>query len=205
MRFAETHAKGSCRGGSMSLQADMKDTAELVQEWMASFCLEAETDGFREFTELLEHLDLSGAPESMLEGTVQLVVAAGAYRSMDGQAVGPFLQLQQYRLAVKDKQYYSLVFDFCGKALGRLVADRNLAEIDFADLFNHPWEPYRVAGYHNVWISRVDGEPIDDDEAENLGQLVREDLYYDFDEEDIQLTVSLSDSGNAVIIEVFDV
>ena len=32
---------------------------------------------------LLEHLDLSGAPESMLEGTVQLVVAAGAYRSMD--------------------------------------------------------------------------------------------------------------------------
>jgi hypothetical protein len=74
----------------MSLQPDMKDTAELVQEWMASFCLEAETDGFREFAELLKHLDLSGAPESMLEGTVQLVVAAGTYRSMDGQPVGAF-------------------------------------------------------------------------------------------------------------------
>ncbi len=67
----------------MSFHTDMKDAAELVQDWRGSLCLEAEADGFREFAELLEHLDLSGAPESMLEGTVQLVVAAGAYRSMD--------------------------------------------------------------------------------------------------------------------------
>ena len=182
-----------------------KDTVEQFQAWMATFASEAETDSLREFTELLQHLDLAGTPESMLAGTAQLVAAAAAYRDMDGQSVAAFLHLQQYQPSTADGQHYSLVFDFCGKSMGRLIADRNLTEIDFADLFNHPWEPYRVVGYHRVWISRLDGESIDDDEAETLDQLVREDLFYDFDEEDIQLTISLSDTGNSVAIEVFEI
>ena len=59
--------------------------------------------------------------------------------------------------------------------------------IDLADLFGSPWEAYEVAGYDEFTISRADLKRFTVKEVKSLISLVKDDLYYDYSKESLQI------------------
>jgi hypothetical protein len=128
--------------------------------WERDFRAAAKTDGYNVFRDHLQFLGLSGEPVKMMEATILMVHAMADYHQIDGQSLGDFLAMQNYNPACSPASVYMFTFDLCGRAFGRLVADPEDHTIDLADLFNHPWQPYKVCGYRNIRISHIDWSDI---------------------------------------------
>ena len=141
----------------------------------------------------------------MLEGTVLLLSAVIAYRELDGHAVAAFLDQQQYRLSGEGLPHYCLTFDLCGRGVGRVLTDEKMSEIDFADLYDHPWEPFQRVGFHRVWISRLDGKAIDPEELDAMDSRIRDDVYFDLSETDVALDVSLMELKDSALFSISDI
>ena len=57
--------------------------------------------------------------------------------------------------------------------------------MDLADLYGAPWDDYRVVGYCDIWISRIDGLPLSDDEMSAFEKVVDYDLRFDYSEDEL--------------------
>lgn len=140
---------------------------------------------------LLDHLDflcIEANPELLLEGTIKLVRMSAAYLSIDNRSIDKFLSLQSYNPDPNPEVPYIFTFDLCGKAYARAFA--GLGEdmlIDLADLFNSPWQEYKVAGYFEFIISRADLKPLLVKEIKALTKLVKNDLYYDYSKKELDI------------------
>ena len=136
----------------------------------------------------LKDLGLPDRPRLLLYGTVFVVQACLAYLSMDGRPFDTFLEMQRYDPADAPGAVYSLTFSLCRKAYARLLVGPNFCTsgVDFADLFDHPWNKYRVAGFDRVWIARLDGKALGKRETARLEKQITEDLLYDFTEDEIE-------------------
>jgi hypothetical protein len=86
--------------------------------------------------------------------------------------------------------------------VGRVLTDAKIAEVDLADLFGHPWESIRRVGFSNVWISRLDGVSIDDSEFNVIESLVLDDLFFDYDESELEADVAFMDIDDSVLLTV---
>lgn len=170
-----------------------RDLAQVFTQWQRQFAADAVADDCVEIQRHIQYLGIKCTRADMLEGTNMLLFAVAVYLQMDGQNFESMIKQQQYRLAGENLPFYCLTFDFGKGHFGRILADENLSGVDFADLFNHPWDEYKTAGFSDVWISRLDGEFIDKDESYGLEKRVTEDMYYDYSDED--LSVVILDSG----------
>ena len=140
---------------------------------------------------LRDHLDLLGIdanPESLLEGTIKLVRMSAAYLSIDNRSIDKFISMQAYNPPLSPETPYIFTFDLCGKAYARaFVGAGENKMIDLADLFNSPWDEYKVAGYYEFIISRADLKPLLVKEIRSLTKLVKNDLYYDYSKDEIDI------------------
>jgi hypothetical protein len=138
---------------------------------------------------LRDHLDLLGIdadPDLLLEGTIKLVRMSAAYLSIDNRSVDNFLSTQAYNPAFNPEVPYMFTFDLCGKAFARaFVGPGEHKMIDLADLYNSPWEEYKVAGYYEFTISRADLKRLSVKEIRGLIKLVKDDLYYDYSKDEL--------------------
>jgi hypothetical protein len=71
--------------------------------------------------------------------------------------------------------------------------------VDFADLFNHPWYPFETAGFYEVQISRLDGEPIEPEELETLDRRFTEDMYYDYTDEEVSAYIQMTELDDTAL------
>lgn len=177
---------------------------QIFSRWQKEFAAEARANSFAEFRRHLEYLDMDFPPEAMLEGTELLLSAVMAYREMDGQAVESFMNQQRYRLAGEGLLPYCLTFNLCGRGVGRILTDEKFSEIDFADLYDHPWYDFKVVGFQQVWISRLDGEPISKTEREDMERHITNDLYFDKEETELRVDFSFFDLEDCVLLQVAD-
>jgi len=137
---------------------------------------------------LRDHLCRLELPEDsslLLEGTIQLVIACEAYASIDGQSFAAFLKMQSYDPSEAVDAKYAFTFDLCGKAFGRVLFSSKVGVLDLADLYNHPWQGYKVCGYRSIYISRIDGRKLGSRELARLEKAVTYDLRYDYGEDDV--------------------
>lgn len=172
---------------------------EAFPEWQREFVADGEADDCIEIRRHIEYLELDCSPATLLDGTTQLLAAVLAYLQIDGREWADFLKRQRYRLGGANLPYYCLTFSFGRGHYGRVLTDKAIAGVDFADLFGHPWNEYKLAGFHEVYISKLDGEPIDNDELETLYLRVTRDMYYDYTEEDVGVDVSMTELDDTAL------
>jgi hypothetical protein len=156
-----------------------------LQTWERDFRRAAKADHYDILRDHMKFLELDGNPVRMVEATILMVHAMAAYYRIDGRSCDEFLAMQSYNPSRLPSSVYVFTFDLCGYAYGRLLADPKSHTIDLADLFNHPWQPYRAAGYFNIRISHTDWSDITKAEAEFLDEQVTDDLRFDYSEDEV--------------------
>lgn len=156
-----------------------------LHTWERDFCAAAKKDRHDVFRDHLRFLELPDEPVSMLEATVLMVYAMETYYNIDGRRSDDFLAMQNYNPANSTNAPYMVTFDLYGHACARLLVDHELKGIDLADLYNHPWHPWKTVGYSQIWISHRDWTDLTKKEMKTLEKLVTEDLRFDYDEDEL--------------------
>ena len=156
-----------------------------LQRWEREFRKAVVADEYTLLREHLCRLELPDKPELLLEGTIQVVIACAAYASIDGQSLAAFLKMQRYDPAEAVDAKYAFTFDICSKAFARVLVATKGAIPDLADLYNHPWQDYKVCGYHSIYISCIDGRKLGTRELARLEKEVTYDLRYDYSEDEV--------------------
>ena len=174
-------------------------------QWKRQFIADVQADGFAEMRRHIDYLELGCTPQTMVEDTAMLVLATLIYRQMDGQEWASFLKQQRYRLGGDGLPFYCLTFCLLEGHYGRLLTDKKMSGVDFADLFDHGWSEYQSAGFSHVWISRLDGKAINAAEQKTIERLFREDILYDCLEDEVQAWVSGTELEDTVLASAMDV
>jgi hypothetical protein len=142
----------------------------------------------------------------LLEGTIHVVQACLAYARLDGlPSAGPgFLRMQKYDPDEVADAEYAVTFDIHGKAFARVLTLPRFVVPDFADLYGHPWENYRVCGYSRFWISRVDGGDITPKQRVRLERVATSDLRFDYDEGELDISFDHCFPEGTLLVNVQD-
>jgi hypothetical protein len=156
-----------------------------LSEWHTDFQAAAKVDHYDIFRHHLRFLELPGEPITMMEATVLMVVASAAYYEIDRQPSDELLAMQQYNPAKAPQAPYVFTFDLNGHAYARLLVDPEVHTIDLADLYGHPWHPYKSVGYRTIWISHRDWTDLTREEITYLEEKVTEDLRFDYPEDEL--------------------
>lgn len=173
---------------------------QLYDHWLRKFSADAIEDDANQIQRHIDYLRLACSRAELIHGSSLLVLANLVYLSMDGRDCKEFLERQRYWLGGEELPYYILTFELGVGHFGRMLADKKFSDIDFADLFDHPWDLFKSAGFSQIYISRLDGEPIEIDELKEIEQRFVEDMYYDFTEEDVSVTVQSTDIDDTVVV-----
>lgn len=176
-----------------------------VSQWLRVFATDALADDCAEIKRHIEYLKLDCAPEEFVYGTMLLLLAVTSYRKIDGRESASLWRQQHYRLGGEGLPFYCLTFELGVGHFGRILTNNKLSEVDFADLFDNPWDEYEQGGFNRVWISRLDGKPIGDKECKALYQLVTDDMYFDYPEEEVVVNVDKTELADTVIVTAFEI
>jgi hypothetical protein len=174
-----------------------------IHRWERDFRSAAKSDNYDIFCDHLRLLELPSKPFSMLKATIFMVYAMAAYYTIDGRPDDDFLTMQTYNPAKSPSAPYMISFDLNGHACARLLMDAKLRSIDLADLYNHPWHPWKTVGYSQVWISRRDWTDLTKKEMEALEELVTEDLLFDYEEDELDFWFNDS-NAKYLYVNVYD-
>lgn len=175
-----------------------------LQRWERDFREAAEADEYAILQDHLCRLELPESPELLLEGTIQIVYACAAYATVDGQSFAAFLKMQTYDTSEAVDAKYAFTFDLCGKAFGRVLVSNKVGVLDLADLYNHPWEDFKVCGYRSIYISRIDGRKLGSKELARLEKEVTDDLRFDYSEDELDFWFDDATIEGMLLITVQD-
>jgi hypothetical protein len=174
------------------------------QRWEREFRSEAKADKLAVLRNHLRGLDLRAKPELILEGTIRVVQACSAYIKIDGGSYGPFLAMQTYDPVQSPNATYAFTFSLCGKAFARVLVARELRGLDLADLYDHPFEEYKICGFDHFWIMRADRTHLKRRELVKLERQVTDDLRYDYSEKELGFWFDDSHTEGALFVDVQD-
>ena len=175
------------------------------RSWEKRLRAAASSDSYALFRDHMRRLSLPEKPELMLEGTIRVVQAILAYATLDGQPLGRFLNMQGYNPCEAPDARYAFTFDLCGKAFARVMVNSKLETLDLADLYNHPWFDYEVAGYQRIWISHPDWSRLTSVELEQLKSEVTDDLRFDYLEDELDFWFDDSLDASYLFVGLQDV
>ena len=173
-------------------------------QWKRNFQSEARADNYNELNRHLEYLELDFSPKNLQNGTNLLLAAILAYKELDCQDGERFLHQQRYRLSGLGLPFYCLNFMLGSNGIGRVLTDDKFTEIDFADLYGHAWGKHKSVGYALVWISRIDGNSIGSTELGVIDQHIKEDLFFDYSEDEINVNLAMTHVEDTVCLSVQD-
>lgn len=182
-----------------------KNTKLALAQWEKSFRADAKADDYRIFKDHLRSLDLPEKPNMLLDGTIAFVQMCVAYLELDGQEVNMFLERQTYDPKKSSDMPYQVTFDIHRKAYARINLPASLRPVDLADLYGAPWNDYRVVGYCDIWISRIDEEPLSRDEIAQFETVVDEDLRFDYSEDELNFWFDPDTHDGVLKVSVQDV
>lgn len=172
--------------------------------WERSFRAAARSDNYALLLDHMGKLGFLPEPELMLEGTISVIAAILAYASMDGRPFNEFLKLQNYDPSQATDARYAFTFGLCGKSYARVLVNGKSETIDLADLFNHPWDDYKVAGYDRIWISHPDWSHLTNKELRQLEDHVTNDLLFDYEEDELNFWFEASPDKSFLMVNVQD-
>jgi hypothetical protein len=180
----------------------MKDNAI---QWAQNFRRDAMEDGMAFFRDHLHGLNMPDEPERLLNGTIMVVNACCAYLSIDGRPLMDFLAMQTYRPMDDSDAEYSFTFNLFGNAYARILTPIDCKCLDLANLFNHPWHEFSMCGFSDFLVTRIDGNPLSEDEIEKIEKVITDDFRFDYTEEEVDFWTDPDSIEGALYVYVYDV
>ena len=159
-----------------------------IARWERSFRAEAKADGYAILRDHLRRLGLPDSPELLLEGTILAIRGCFRYTVMDGLDSRHFerlLEMQPYDPAESTDACYAFTFDIAGYIYARVLVEPGFKTLDLADMYGHPWDDYKVAGFSCLYVSRIDWSELASEELRQLKTDVTNDLRFDYTEEEV--------------------
>jgi len=176
-----------------------------VQKWTRNFRRDAAKDGMALFHDHLHRLALPDEPAKLLEGTIMFVNTCCAYLSINGQQFEDFLKQQTYRPADDTDSNYSFTFNIFDKAYARVITPIDCKCLDLADLFDHPWDEFSLCGFSSFLVSRNDGNPLSENEIEDIENIITADLRFDYTEEEVDFWTDPDSIEGVLFVYVYNV
>ncbi len=178
---------------------------EMLRHWENKFRLDATSDHYAGLDDHLQQV-CAGTyiPELSLEATIHIVRSCCVYASMGGSQydVKRFMSMQQYSTNQHNEKSWVFTFDLGNSAYARVVLEQNSTVLDLADLMEHPWDDMKSIGFYRLYINKCTWDTINEQEATSWERLVKEDLYADYDEDELDIYVELSDERNYIDIDI---
>jgi len=173
--------------------------------WEKAFRADARADKYRVLSDVLKRLGLPDKPRLMLHGTVDMVRACCAYNRIDNNGFfETFLRLQTYAPDTVADNLYMFTFDVFGKAYARIIVNEKCQGLDLADMFDFPWQRHKMAGFRCFWISSASWRALKKREINRLAQAVKEDLYYDFSEDELEVWFDVVRDGTCILVNLLE-
>jgi hypothetical protein len=175
------------------------------KQWEKSFRRDAEKDGMALLREHLQRLDLRDEPEKLLNGTIMFMSACCAYLNIDGRAFNDFLAIQGYRPLCDGVAHYSFTFNLYDRVYARIITPIDVKYLDFADLYGHPWYEFKMCGFSDFCVSRIDSNALSKDEIEQIEKVISDDIRFDYSEEEVDFWTDQDSIDGVLLVCVYDV
>ena len=162
-------------------------STDAYRKWSNRFRCEAVIDSAALLRKHLQRIGLPDEPEKLVEGTIQCVNVAEAYSRNEGQAMKEFLSQQAYHPTLDPNTYFSFTFNLQGHTFARIITPLNKKTLDLADLYGHPWNKFKMCGYSEIRISRLDDAALSEAEYDQIEKTITDDIFFDFSEDEVYI------------------
>jgi len=164
-----------------------------INVWSESYLAEAQADEFKEIDRHIDYLSLNVRAKKFVDASLLLVDFGCSSIQGKGLSAVEFLNQQKYRLSGYEQPLYCVTIEITPTHCGRIVCDHRFSRIDLVDLHLQVWFKYQAEGFQRMFISRIDGQEIDQDEMQRIKGVIEEDFHYDYDPKDIHLELEYFD------------
>lgn len=179
-------------------------SSSAFNRWAKRFRCEAMMDGAALLRDQLRRLELPDEPTKLVEGTILLVSTAAAYSANEGGGLKEFFAQQAYRPSLDPNTYYSFTFNLRDNTYGRVITPLTKKTLDLADLWGHPWHEFKMCGYNEIRISRLDNAELSDAECARIETAITDDIYFDFTEDEVDVVFDPQLIPNVLIAYFID-
>ena len=162
-------------------------SSDAFRKWANRFRCEAVIDSASLLRKHLQRIGLPDEPEKLVEGTILCVNVAGAYSRNKGRNMKEFLSQQSYRPTLDPNSGYSFTFNLRGQTFARIISPLNAKTLDLADLYGHPWREFKMCGYSEIRIARLDDADLSEAEYDQIEKTIIDDIFFDFTEDEVYI------------------
>jgi hypothetical protein len=173
--------------------------------WANRFRRDAVKDNMALIRDHLQRIGLPDEPEKLVDGTIMFMTACCAYLQIDGRSMDEVLDIQAYRPDLDADSYYSLTFNLFDEAFGRVIAPRDFKCLDLADLHDFPWNDFKMCGYYDFRVARLDNKALSDAEIEEIEDAITDDIRFDYSEEEVELLFDRDAVPGVLVVYVMDI
>jgi len=180
-------------------------SSDAFRKWANRFRCEAVIDSASLLRKHLQRIGLPDEPEKLVEGTILCVNVAGAYSSNEGRTIKEFLSQQSYRPTLDPNSYYSFTFNLRGHTFARVISPLKDKTLDLADLYGHPWKKFKMCGYSEIRIARLDDTPLSEAEYDQIEKTITDDIFFDFTEDEVYIAFDREAVRGILVAYLLDV
>lgn len=173
--------------------------------WANRFRRDAVKDNMELARNHLQRVGLPDEPEKLVDGTIMFMTACCAYLQIDGRSMDEVLAMQAYRPDLDADSHYSLTFNLFDRAFGRVIAARDFKCLDLADLHDFPWNDFKMCGYYDFRVARLDYKALSDPEIEEIEDAITDDIRFDYSEEEVELLFDRDAVPGVLVVYVMDI
>lgn len=178
---------------------------DVFSRWANRFRRDAVKDDMKLLRQHLQRVGLPDEPEELIDGTIMYMNGCCAYLKIDDRSIDNFLAMQEYRPNSNCEAEYFFTFNLRGKTYGRIVTSIHPHYVDLADLYGHPWNDFKMCGYSDFRVARIDDEDISADEFAEIEKIVTDDILFDYTEDEVDIHVDNYSIDGVLICYVQDV
>lgn len=180
-------------------------TQDAFSRWANRFRRDAMKDDMALLRKHLQRIGLPDEPEKLLDGTIMYMSGCCAYLNIDGRPFEDFLAAQRYRPDADADVQHFFTFNLREKTFGRIATPLYPHYVDLADLYGHPWNDFRMCGYSDLRVVRIDDDNMSAEECDELEKVITDDLLFDYTEEEIDIHMDNYSVEGVLICNVQDV
>jgi hypothetical protein len=160
-------------------------SSDAFGKWANRFRCEAVIDSAALLRRHLQRIGLPDEPEKLVEGTILCVNVAGAYSAIEGRSIKEFLSQQSYRPTMDPNTYFSFTFNLRQHTFARIITPLEAKPLDLADLYGHPWNQFKMCGYSEIRVARLDDADLSEAEYELIEATITDDIFFDFTDDEV--------------------
>jgi hypothetical protein len=162
-------------------------STDAYRKWANRFRCEAVIDSASLLRKHLQRIGLPDEPEKLVEGTLLCVNVAGTYSRNDARAMKEFFSQQAYRPTLDPNTHYSFTFNLREHTYARIITPLKAKTLDLADLYGHPWKKFKMCGYSEIRIARLDDADLSAAEYDQIEKTITDDIFFDFTDDEVLL------------------